>query len=219
MTPIDWKQFHVARFAFRNGCKATTPRGVARWLNNTTAKQCLARLHGGRAQEMRPAETRTPWKDPRRTSFALKDHDLEWRMESEALSVKGERRRVIHSRYPTANRLMKKPSITAAITRRGKYTSNQNLLQYYSEVITYRSQRAVEIRDYDTLNGKSSTLVAPNGYSLLVDEIYKAEQRVCGIYISTNTGLPIALLMGSELKKPNAQDRINELCTKHKLLN
>lgn len=114
---------------------------------------------------------------------------------------------------------MKKPSITTAITRRGKYTSNQNLLQYYSEVITYRSQRAVEIRDYDTLNGKSSTLVAPNGYSLLVDEIYKAEQRVCGIYIRTNTGLPIARLMGSELKKPNAQDRINELCTKHKLLN
>lgn len=140
-------------------------------------------------------------------------------MENEALKTKGERRRVIHSRYPTTNRFLKKPSLMTSKVRDGRYIYNKNILQYYSEVITYRSQRAVEIRDYDALNGKSVTLVAPNGYSLLVDEIYKADQRVCGIYIRTNTGLPIARLEGSELKKPNAQDRINELCTKHKLLN
>lgn len=218
MTPIDWKQFYVSRFAFANGCKAETPRGVVRWINNTTAKQCLARLNGGWAQEMRPTEARTPWKDPRRTSFALKDYDLEWRMEDEALSVKGERRRVIHSRCPSRNRFLKNPNITTTTARSGKWTSNKNTLQYYSEIITYRSQRAVEIRDYGTLNGKPVTLVAPKGYALLVDSSYKSDRTDC-IYIRSNTGLPIARIEGSELKKPNAQDRINELCTKHKLLN
>jgi hypothetical protein len=217
MTPIDWKQFHVARFAFKNGCKAETPRGLARWLNNTTAKRCLARLNGMTTHQMRPAETQKPWKDPRRESFGLKDRELVWRMEEEALKRRGERRRVIHFRYPSTDRLMDKPIILTSIKRRGRYTSNENQLHYYSEIITYRSQRAVEIRDYGTLNGKTVTLVAPKGYALLVGGT--ADELVDCIYIRSNTGLPIGSLDGADLKKPNAQDRINELCTKHKLLN
>ena len=117
------------------------------------------------------------------------------------------------------NRFLKNPNITTTTGRSGKWMSNKNTLQYYSEIITYRSQRAVEIRDYSTLNEKPVTLVAPKGYVLIVDSAYNSEDRADCIYICSNTGLPIARIQGSELKKPNAQDRINELCTKHKLLN
>lgn len=230
-TKIDWQKFKITRIARVNGCKAETPSGVVRFIKKRISNEVLRRLKGCMAFPPLAEPYTGAGATPRYLTFRFKDEGLGGEVEKNVLRAH-KRLRVIHNTIPTT-----KPVDDGRLTHTtvGKWANRHNIVTYLSAIRVYRSGRAIAWISGKT-EGKWRVITLPPGFgffrkgSCIEQEIgkvdvIKPEDHIIGCLRVYNHNTPyhekmvgrdiVRALWALDIKAPDAQQRINQLCHDH----
>lgn len=230
---MNWEQFTITRKARFNGCKASKPSGVARFIKKRISQEVLRRIKGCMASNPLIEPDTGAGATPRYLAFRFNDEVLGGEVEKNILRAY-KRLRVIHNTVPTIEPV-NDGMLTHMMEKSGKWDVRRNTVFYLSAIRVYRSGRAIAWISGKT-EGKWRVITLPPGFgffrsgSCIKQEVGKpdlirSEAHVIGCLRIYNHNTPyhekmvgrdiVRALWALDIKAPDAQQRINQLCHDH----